>query len=310
MRHIASIAILIPLAVVMFFVLSQLVLAQSDYRNFSIYNSKHFSILFPPSWHIWNSTGTYSQPGTTQITLGKELSENQVVDINNFLTKIEVTVIPSTNTGINSEDILSSWIDKAYSPQNQRTYGLYTLGNNPVELSGFPAHKITYNIDYNCGGSNISTHNVLIYAYSPNSENTYAISFIEPTSKSQFDYAEVQSIIKSFEIKHFLDLEGLQAKFDSGTASQTDIANLLGAQSQANLGRQSFLAELGARYQAGNITQDELVALAAKGEQLEPTENYNTSLIDYNEPYRISNTPIPAIGQYLALPYTSPPQHC
>src|SRR6476619_3509769 len=84
--------ILVSLVAVMFFVVIQFASAQTDYRNFNSYTSKDFSVLYPQSWHIWNSTGTYSQLGATQVTIGKESPENKVMDINNFPTRIQVTV--------------------------------------------------------------------------------------------------------------------------------------------------------------------------------------------------------------------------
>lgn len=264
----ASITILIPLAVVMFFVLVQPILAQYDYRNFNSYNSKEFSVLYPPSWHAWNSTGKYVQYGMEQITIANDIIGDRVVNINNFPTKLQVTVIPSAVTGIVSEDILTSWIDHFYSPQKQRNYGMYALEDNPILLRGITARKISYNIDYLCGGSNIVTHNVVIFAYSSSSSNTYVISFIEPASKPQFDSVEVQSIIKSFEMKHFGTLVEFAAKNETPSEAVKEWAAQL---------------------------KDLTPPLDAYGE-LDHTTN--------------TPTPAPGTGQYLALHYTSPPQHC
>lgn len=273
--------ILVSLVVLMFFIVTQFASAQTDYRNFNSYDSKYFSLLFPPAWHVWNSTGAYGQPGATQVTIGKEIPANNIIDISNFPTKIEVTINPGEVIGITSEIALSSWIDESYSPQSQRNHGMYTVQNTPISLSGIPAHKVTYNIDYHCGGSTIPIYNMVIFAYSPNalSENTYSISLIGPVSKMQDISDEVQSIIDSFKVGDPVDYDALIAKVEAGNATMKEAWAAFGESVRRN---------------AGIIT----------------AENHNTSLIDYTDFHRISNTPISANGQYLSLPYTSNPPRC
>lgn len=301
--------ILVSLMVLVFFVAIQFASAQTDYRNFNSYDSKDFSVLYPHSWHIWNSTGTYSQPGTTQITIGKETPGNfsisfanisNTINIVDFPTKIEMTVISFRVTGFQSDDVLTSWIEKSYSPQSQRQYGIYAVQDIPTTISDMSAHKITYNKDYLCNGSRIPTQNMIIYVYGQTSGKTYIISLIHPASKTNFG-SEIESIIKSVEIKDVVDLAENQVYINELLAKNPSLMT----QGDNNL-IEAYARQLQEDYNAM------LTGINMSQLEIEKADKYNTSLSDIKgESYlRITNTPIPASGNYMSLPYIASPPRC
>ena len=172
-----AIYLLSTLSCISISICSKQLFAQTDYRNFEVYDSEFFTMLYPPTWSIWSYTGVSVSPGNTGVSIGKGPPVNNTANSDSATPVIMVTVMPiQQGTGFD----LNKFIDERYSPINQKEGGMYSVVDTTTSVSGLPARKVTYNYEMNIDGTMFSAHGIAVYAM--NNYHFYYVIFQGPLS--------------------------------------------------------------------------------------------------------------------------------